>query len=76
MNLSAKKIKLSTQADPRLLETLRGMAQAEGRQLQALIDEALREYVEKKKEANRGHALRALADSLLQSDDLYRELAK
>lgn len=77
MSLNSQKVKFATQADPQLLETLRDLAQAEGRQLQALIDEALREYVERKKgSAPRRHVLRALDDSLLQYDDLYRKLAK
>ena len=53
------------------------MAQAEGRQLQALIDEALKEYVERKQgDIPRRHVIAALDESLLQYDDLYRKLAE
>ena len=72
-----QKVKFATQADAQLLETLRAMAQTEGRQLQALVDEALREYVTRKQGLTpREHVMRALDASLLQYEDLYRELAK
>lgn len=77
MSISSQKVKFATQADPQVLSVLRGMAQAEGRQLQSLIDEALREYVERKQgSAPRRHVLSALDASLLQYDDLYRKLAE
>ena len=77
MPVESQKVKFATQADPQLLGVLRGMAQAEGRQLQALIDEALREYVGRKQGSPpRRHVLSALDESLLQYDDLYRKLAK
>lgn len=77
MAINSEKVKFATQADPQILNALRGMAQAEGRQLQALIDEALREYVERKQGREpRRHVLSALDDSLLQYDDLYRKLAE
>ena len=77
MSVNSQKVKFATQADPQILSVLRGMAQAEGRQLQALIDEALREYVERKRRNTpRRHVMGALDDSLLQYDDLYRKLAE
>jgi hypothetical protein len=77
MPVKSQKVKFATQADPQILDALRAMAQAEGRQLQALIDEALSEYVERKQgSAPRRHVLKALDESLLQYDDLYRKLAK
>ena len=77
MSINSQKVKFATQADPQVLSTLRGMAQAEGRQLQALIDEALREYVERRQGSTpRRHVMAALDDSLLQYDDLYRKLAE
>lgn len=76
MNAKSK-VKFATQADPALLETMRQMAAAEGRQLQALVDEAFREYVERKQNPKpRAHVMQALDESLLQYDELYRELAK
>lgn len=77
MAIDSEKVKFATQADPQVLSSLRGMARSEGRQLQALIDEALREYVERKRGREpRRHVLSSLDDSLLQYDDLYRKLAK
>jgi predicted transcriptional regulator len=77
MSVNSQKVKFATQADPQLLTTLRGLARAEGRQLQALIDEALREYVERKQGGTpRRRVMAALDESLLQYDDLYRKLAE
>ncbi|MDL2290787.1 hypothetical protein LJC09_01605 [Desulfovibrio sp. OttesenSCG-928-F20] len=71
------KVKFATQADPKVLEQLRGMAAQEGRQIQALVDEALREYIERKNSRSpRVHVLDALHRSMAGYDDLYRELAK
>ena len=36
------KVKFATQADPAVLQTLKSIAASEGRQIQALVDEALR----------------------------------
>lgn len=76
-NAAIKKVKFATQADPEILETLRAMAAEEGRQIQALLDEALREYIERKQDGKpRKHVLEALAASMAQYDALYRELSK
>lgn len=72
-----KKVKFATQADPEVLAALRKMAGQEGRQLQALVDEALREYIAQKQgDAPRRRVMRALADSMGEFDALYRKLAK
>ncbi|UQZ88029.1 hypothetical protein C4J81_01865 [Deltaproteobacteria bacterium Smac51] len=77
MSIHTNKVKFATQADPILLEALRNIANAEGRQLQSLIDEALREYLEKRQtDKPRKHVLKALDESLLQYDELYRKLAE
>lgn len=71
------KVKFATQADPAVLESLRGMAVAEGRQIQALVDEALREYIERKRgNAPRKHVMQAFKASMAQYDSLYKELAE
>lgn len=76
MNMQVK-VKFATQADPQILEILRGMAKVEGRQLQALVNDALQEYViRKQNQTPRPHVMRALDESLLQYDELYKELAK
>ena len=72
-----KKVKFATQADTEVLATLRKIAGDEGRQLQALVDEALREYIDQKLgNAPRRRVMEAMYDSMSQYDALYRELAK
>ncbi len=69
--------KFSSQAAPEVLATLREMADAQGRQFQSLLDEALREYIDKhQKDRPRRHVMAAFASSLNEFDELYRELAK
>ncbi len=72
-----RKVKFATQADPEVLATLRAIATQEGRHLQALVDEALRGYIEwKQGQSPRRRVMKALHDSFEQYDALYRELAK
>ena len=72
-----KKIKFATQADPEILASLRSMASQEGRQLQALVDEAFRDYIIRKQGSSpRKKVADALQSSMVQYDALYRELAK
>ena len=40
--------KFSSQATPEILSALRKIAESEGRPMQELLDEALREYIERK----------------------------
>ena len=40
--------KLSSQADPELLSALREIAKKEGRQFQAVLEDAMREYIDSK----------------------------
>ncbi|SBV98120.1 conserved hypothetical protein [uncultured delta proteobacterium] len=71
------RVKFATQADPEVLAALRAMAATEGRQIQALVDEALREYIERKQEEKpRRHVLQAFQSSVAKYDSLYKELAK
>jgi hypothetical protein len=72
-----QKVTVATQADPDRLATLRKIAGDEGRQLQSLVDEALREYVDRKQgKAPRRHVMQALQASMSQFDSLYRDLSK
>ena len=72
-----KKVKFATQADPEVLAILRKIAGQEGRQLQTLVDEALREYIEQKQgRTPRRRVMQALHDSMNEYDSLYQELAK
>jgi hypothetical protein len=69
--------KFSSQASPKVLAALRKIAETEGRQFQAVLDEALREYIAGKASGRpRRHAMDAFARSIAEFDDLYRELAK
>ena len=72
-----KKVKFATQVAPDVLETLRQMSAKEGRHLQALLDEALREYIESRQGARpRRHVMTALHDSMAEHDSLYEALSK
>ena len=69
--------KFSTQADARVLAQVREIASKEGKQLRAVIDEALRDYIEKKKNgAPRPQVPTAFGESLAEYGVLYKELAK
>jgi len=74
---AAKKVKFATQLAPDVLETLRRMSADEGRHLQAILDEALREYIEHKQSGKpRRHVLNALQASMAEYDSLYEALAR
>jgi hypothetical protein len=69
--------KFATQADPKVLDEVRRIAAKEGKQLQSVIDEALRDFIEKRKRGKaRPEVLTAFGESLADFDALYRELAK
>ncbi len=69
--------KFSTQLEPLLLAELKTIARSEGRLLQAVLDEALRDYVDRRRtDGPRRHVMLALAQSLAEFDRLYRELSK
>jgi hypothetical protein len=69
--------KFSSQADPAVLEGLRDIASREGRQFQAVLGDAMREYlVRKRQHAPRRNVLEAFKESLEERDELYRSLAK
>lgn len=69
--------KFSTQTDPELLKLVKDIAQEEGKHFQALIEEALRDLVDKKRSSKpRKHIMNYFSDSLKEYDSLYTELAK
>ena len=71
------KIKFASQADPNLLDGFKELARKEGRQFQSLLDEAMREYLERKQTGRaRKHVIAAYEESLVRFDKLYAELAK
>ncbi len=72
-----EKIKFASQADPKVLAAFKALAKSEGRQLQALLDEAMRDFLEKKQTGRvRKHVLAAFQDSVREFEPLYRKLAK
>jgi hypothetical protein len=69
--------KFSSQADPEVLEGLQEIASREGRQFQAVLGDAMREYLtQKRQQAPRRHVMEAFQESLKERDELYRSLAK
>ena len=69
--------KFSSQAAPEVLVALRRIAETQGRQFQAVLDEALRDDIDRhQKERPRRHVMAAFASSLDEFDSLCRELAK
>ena len=69
--------KFSSQAAPEVLAALRQIAEVQGRQFQAVLDEALRDYIDRQQaDRPRRHAMTAFAASVEEFDRLYRELAK
>jgi predicted transcriptional regulator len=69
--------KFSSQAEPEVLEALQAIAAQEGRQLQSVLGEAMREYLARRQaQAPRRNVLEAFQQSLKERDELYRSLAK
>lgn len=69
--------KFSSQARPELLDEVRAIAAEEGRQFQAVLDEALAEWVARKKgESPRPEVIGHLKASIARHRRLYEELAK
>ena len=74
---TAAREKFSSQAAPEVLAALRQIAEIQGRHFQAVLDEALRDYIDRQqKERPRRHVMTAFAASLQEFDSLYQELAK
>ena len=69
--------KFSSQASPDVLMALCEIAEVQGRQFQAVLDEALRDYIDRQQKTRpRRHVMESFASSLDEFDHLYRELAK
>jgi len=68
--------KFATQVNAEVLAAVRTLAEQEGRQLQALVDEALADLIEKRKGARlRPHVMTAYRASRDRYSELYRKLA-
>ncbi len=69
--------KFATQVNAQILSAVRGLAQSEGRQLQALVDEALADLIEKRKQGKpRTHVMAAYQASHETFAPLYKKLAE
>jgi predicted transcriptional regulator len=69
--------KFSSQADPEVLKGLQEIATREGRQFQAVLGDAMRDYLtQKRQQAPRRNVMEAFQESLKERDELYRSLAK
>jgi hypothetical protein len=75
--MSQVREKFATQVNAKILATVRTLAQSEGRQLQALVDEALADLIEKRKNNKpRPHVMGAYLASHEKYGELYKKLAK
>ena len=75
--MSASKEKFATQVTSEILAEVRALAHSEGRQLQALVDEALADLIEKRRNTRpRPHVMSAYDASHEKYAELYRKLAK
>ena len=69
--------KFATQVNSKILSKVRAIAQTEGRQLQALVDEALADLIEKRKQNRpRTHVMTAYQASHQKFGPLYKKLAE
>lgn len=69
--------KFTSQAVPEVLAELRQIAESQGRQFQAILEEAMRDYIDRQqKEKPLCQVMTASTSSPEEFDDLYRELAK
>jgi hypothetical protein len=69
--------KFASQADPDLLDAVRDVAAEEGRQFQVVLEEAMREWLERKRgDRPRPEVMAHLAGSIAAHRELYRRLAE
>jgi hypothetical protein len=69
--------KFASQADPALLDEMRSIAAEEGRQLQSVLEEAMRDFVAKRRgEQPRAEVLAHLEATVAENRELYRRLAR
>ena len=75
--MSNTREKFATQVDSQILAVVRTLARKEGRQIQALVDEALADLIEKRKQGRpRAHVMGAYLASHEKYGELYKQLAK
>ena len=72
-----QRVKFATQVNSEILAVVRSIAEKEGRQLQALVDEAFADLIEKRKDANpRPGVMAAYLASHEKYGPLYKKLAE
>ena len=75
--MTATRLKFATQVNADILESVRGLAESEGRQLQVLVEEALTDLLEKrKKAAPRAQVMGAYLASHEKYASVYKKLAE
>ena len=75
--MSQTREKFATQVTTEILASVRTIAEKEGRQLQALVDEALADLIEKRKQTRpRPHVMATYRGSHGTYSELYKKLAK
>lgn len=75
--MSKAREKFATQVKSDLLSAVRALANQEGRQLQALVDEAFADLIEKRKQATpRAHVMGVYLASHEKYGPLYKKLAE
>ena len=69
--------KFATQLGTKTLKSLKALAKEEGRQIQSLVEEALIDLIEKRKNSTaRSHVVAAYMNSHSEYSDLYKKLAE
>jgi len=75
--MAPRREKFATQVNSKILKDVRALADEEGRQLQALVDEALVDLIEKHKNARpRSRVMGAYLASHEKYGPLYKKLAQ
>ena len=75
--MSASREKFATQVNSEVLAAVRDLAEKEGRQIQALVDEALSDLIEKRRNSRpRSHVMAAYLGSHDKYSSLYKKLAE
>jgi hypothetical protein len=75
--MAAAREKFATQVNAKTLAAVRRLAEKEGRQLQALVDEALTDLLDKRKLGRpRAHVMEAYQRSHARYGELYKKLAQ
>lgn len=78
-NMSAVREKFATQVDSELLQSVRKLAKSEGRHIQAVVEDALREHLDAKsgkQSHSREHVMAAYLKSTERFSGLYKKLAQ